>query len=95
MNSIEVTEVQIYPMYGYNTLKAYAKVVINGCLIIKDIKIINNDRGMFISMPSKKNDGHFYDIVHPTDQNTRKYMEDIIVNTYTKMMEALKVEKPI
>ena len=90
---IEITEVQIYPVYGYNTIKAYAKIAINGCLIVKDIKVINSEENnLFISMPSKKHNDHYYDIVHPADQETRKYIEDIIISAYKKMMDAMKVQ---
>lgn len=35
-------------------LRAFASMTIDGCLVIRDIKIIEGGRGLFVAMPSRK-----------------------------------------
>jgi len=84
---MEITEVRVFPV-DEEKLKAFVSVVIENCFIVCDIKIINGNNGLFISMPSKKRkDGSFRDICHPLNNETRKLMEDIILAEYEKVLE--------
>jgi stage V sporulation protein G len=84
---MEITEVRVFPVKDDDKLKAFVSIVLDNCFIISDIKIINGNKGLFISMPSKKRkDGTFRDIAHPLNSETRKAMEDIILNKYTNIV---------
>jgi len=82
---MEITEVKIY-LANEGKLKGYATMVIDGCFIVRDMKIIKSDnKGLFVSMPSRrKKDGSFKDIVHPLNAETRKMIEDRIIEEYNK-----------
>jgi len=81
---MEITEVKIFPA-SEGRLKGYATMVIDGCFIVRDMKIINSDTGYFVSMPSRrKKDGTFKDIVHPLNVETRQMIENRIVEEYKK-----------
>ena len=73
---MEITEVKIY-LANEGKLKGYATMVIDGCFIVRDMKIIKSDnKGLFVSMPSRrKKDGSFKDIVHPLNAESRKEIE--------------------
>lgn len=80
---MEITEVKVYPVKETGRLKAYATVVFDSCFIIRDLKVIEGDRGFFVSMPSRRRkDGSFRDIVHPLESETRKKIEDRIIEEY-------------
>ncbi len=80
---MEITEVKVYPVKETGRLKAYATVVFDNCFIIRDLKVIEGDKGFFVSMPSRRRkDGSFRDIVHPLDSETRKEIEDRIIEEY-------------
>ena len=82
---MEITEVKIYPA-NEGKLKAYATMVFGNCFIIRDLKVIKSDKGFFVSMPSRrKKDGSFKDIVHPLNSETRKLVEETIINEYFKV----------
>ena len=84
---MEITEVKIYPA-NEGKLKAYATMVFDNCFIVRDMKVIKSDKGLFVSMPSRrKKDGTFKDIVHPLNVETRQLIEDTIVKEYKKVME--------
>lgn len=83
---MEITEVKVYPA-NEGKLKAYATMVFDNCFIVRDMKIIKSDKGLFVSMPSRrKKDGSFKDIVHPLNIETRKIVEDRIIEEYKKVM---------
>ncbi len=64
-------------------LRAFVSIVIDGCFFISDIKIIEGEKGFFLSMPSKRRrDGTFKDVAHPINSETRKMMEDVIFAKY-------------
>ena len=76
---MEITEVKIYPA-NEGKLKAYATMVIDNCFIIRDMKVIQGENGLFVSMPSRrKKDGTFKDIAHPLNQETRKNIEERVI----------------
>ena len=81
---MEITEVKVYPA-NEGKLKAYATMVFDNCFIVRDMKIIKSDKGLFVSMPSRrKKDGSFKDIVHPLNVETRKTIEERVILEYNK-----------
>lgn len=81
---MEITEVKVYPA-NEGKLKAYATMVFDNCFIVRDMKIIKSDKGLFVSMPSRrKKDGSFKDIVHPLNADTRKSIEERVILEYNK-----------
>ncbi|MFA6527447.1 MAG: septation regulator SpoVG [Candidatus Babeliales bacterium] len=81
---MEITEVKVFPA-NEGKLKAYATMVFDNCFIVRDMKIIQSDKGLFVSMPSRrKKDGSFKDIVHPLNADTRKMIEDRVIEEYNK-----------
>ena len=83
---MEITEVKVFPA-NEGRLKGYATMVFDGCFIVRDMKIIKSDNGYFVSMPSRrKKDGSFKDIVHPLNADTRKLIEDRVVEEYKKVV---------
>jgi stage V sporulation protein G len=85
---MEITEVKVYPA-NEGKLKAYATMVFDGCFIVRDMKIIQSDKGLFVSMPSRrKKDGSFKDIVHPLNAEMRKLVEERVIEEYNKTAEA-------
>lgn len=82
---MEITEIKVFPAKE-GKLKAYATMVFDNCFIVRDLKIIESTKGMFVSMPSRrKKDGSFKDIVHPLNSDTRKQIEERIIDEYKKI----------
>lgn len=86
---MEITEVKVYPVRDTGRLKGYATFVIDNCFIIRDVKIIEGEKGLFVSMPSRrKQDGSFRDIVHPLNSETRTVIEQMVIEQFGKVNEA-------
>lgn len=85
---MKITEVKVYPVQDSGRLKAYATMVFDDSFIVRDLKIIEGDNGLFVSMPSRRRKDGFRDIVHPLNSETRKSVEDEIIAEYQKTAEA-------
>ena len=83
---ITITDVKIRTVNAENSkLKAVASIIIDDCLAIHDIKIIEGDNGEFIAMPSRKTpNGEFKDITHPINSQTREVMREAILAAYQR-----------
>ena len=82
---MEITEVKVFPVEDGGRLIAYATIVFDGAFIVRDLKVIKGDTGLFVSMPSRrKQDGSFRDIAHPLNAEMRKEVEEKIVQEYNR-----------
>ncbi len=71
-------------------VKAYSTLLIGGCFLIRNIKIVEGKHGMFVSMPARftrKNEYH--DICFPITKEFRKEIEQCIIAEYKKRLEEL------
>ena len=85
---MKITEVKVYPVQDSGKLKAYATMVFDDAFIIRDLKIIEGDNGLFVSMPSRRRKDGFRDIVHPLNSETRQNVENAIIEEYKKLLES-------
>lgn len=81
---MKITEVKIYTAREQSgRLKAYATIVFDNSFIVRDLKVIEGDKGLFVSMPSRRRkDGSFRDIAHPLNAEMRQHIEESVVNEY-------------
>jgi stage V sporulation protein G len=80
---MEITEVKVYPVEHGGRLKAYATIVFDDCFIIRDLKVIEGDKDLFVSMPSRRRkDGTFRDVVHPLNSDMRSKIEVEVIKEY-------------
>jgi len=79
---MEITEIKIYQI-NQDQLKAYVTITLDNCFVIRDLKIIQGDRRLFVAMPNKKDKkGIFRDIVHPINADTRNMIEQAVLSRY-------------
>ena len=86
---MEITEVKVFLAREEGRLKAYATIVFDNSFIIRYLKVIEGNKGLFVSMPSRKRkDGTFRDLVHPLNAETRQMIEDTIVKEFNRVVES-------
>jgi stage V sporulation protein G len=79
---MEITEVKVFPV-NEDKLKAYVTIIFENCFVVRDLKIIHGNTGLFVAMPSKKRkDGTFRDIAHPLNAEMRSTIEQRILKEY-------------
>ncbi len=84
--SLKITSVNVRKFDKPDSrMRGIASVLIDDCFIIRDIRIIEGDKGLFIAMPSREvGPKEYRDIAHPVNQETRKMFEDAIFEAYNK-----------
>ncbi len=88
---MNVTEVRVYPVKQEDDkLKAFATITLDNCFVIRDLKVIHGNSGLFIAMPSrKKKDGTYADIAHPLNRETRGMIEEVVLEEYRRQLDAV------
>lgn len=69
-----------------DNLKAFVNVTIDDGLVIKNLRVIDGTKGLFVAMPNHKDKktGKFKDIVHPINQEVRTMFEESILKAYNE-----------
>lgn len=84
---MEITDVKIF-LRDSNQLKAFVNIVIDDSFIVRNIKVIEGDKGLFVAMPSRRvSSGEFRDIAHPINTETRNQIERVIISKYKETLK--------
>jgi len=87
---MEVTEVKVFSVQE-DRVKAYVAITLDGCFVVRDLKVINGNSGLFVAMPSKKRkDGTYRDTAHPLNNETRQMIESIVLAEYNKEIQKIR-----
>ena len=83
---MNITDVNVRLIKKEGKMKAVASITIDDEFVVHDIKIIDGEKGAFIAMPSRKaQDGEYRDIVHPINQETRSFLQNLILSKYEEV----------
>ena len=81
---MDITDVKIFPV-DEEKLKAYVTITLDGCFVVRDLKVIQGSAGLFVAMPAKKRkDGTYKDVAHPLNTDMRARMERVILDQYER-----------
>lgn len=85
---MDITDVKVFPV-DEEKLRAYVTITLDGCFVVRDLKVIHGTTGLFVAMPAKKRkDGTYKDIAHPLNAEMRSKMERIVLAEYEKAARA-------
>ena len=81
---IEITEVRV-SLRNDEKLKAFVSITLNNSFVIRGLKIIRGNSGLFVAMPSRKRpDGQHQDLAHPINDVTRRYLTEKVMGEYER-----------
>lgn len=81
---MEITDVKVFPV-DEDKLRAYVTITLDHCFVVRDLKVIAGNGGLFVAMPAKKRkDGTYKDIAHPLNAETREKLERIVLAAFEK-----------
>jgi len=84
---MNITDVKVF-IRESNQLKAFVNIVIEDAFIIRNIKVIEGQNGLFVAMPSRRvSTGEYRDIAHPINTDTRNEIEKIIIDKYKEVLK--------
>lgn len=91
---LAITDIRIRKLFPEGKLKAIVSLTLGDAFAIHDIKIVQGDTRLFIAMPSRKDEtGMFRDIVHPISPEIRDRVEAMILDEYTRYVEAAGLDE--
>lgn len=92
---MDITEIRVF-LADEDRLKAYVTVTFENCFVVRDLKVINGNGGLFVAMPSKKKkDGSYKDVAHPINADFRNYLEEQILEKYRDELKMVEAGFPI
>ena len=81
MNITDIRIVRLKTPQGQT--RAFAEVTFDGELAIRDFKVIETPRGLFVSMPARRApDGRFHDLVIPVTGELRERIQTSVLRAY-------------
>lgn len=91
---MQITDVRVRKVAKEGKLKAVVSITMDDEFVVHDIKVIEGEKGLFITMPSKKAiDGEYRDIAHPINSNTRERIQRTILERYEQALLEGDVEE--
>ncbi|MEK7390288.1 MAG: SpoVG family protein [Elusimicrobiota bacterium] len=79
---MEITEIRIH-LRKEEKLKAFATVTFDHCFVVRNMKVIEHEKGLILCMPSRKMpDGSFKDVAHPISVEFRALLESKVFACY-------------
>ena len=86
---MKITDVRVQKVAREGKMRAVVSVTFDDVFVIHEIKVIEGNQGLFIAMPSRKaGDGEYRDIAHPINSETRRMLQDAILQKYAETGEA-------
>lgn len=82
---MDITDVRVYLRNGQNNLKGFASVTLDGSFAVKDLRILETQKGLFVMMPSRKDrKGKYYDVAHPVTREFYDTMQSQVLEAYKR-----------
>ena len=82
---MKITEVNVN-LRDEERLKAFVNITFDDVFVIRGLKVIEGQRGLFVCMPSRRlDDGSHRDIAHPISNEFRQEIEDLVLAEYDRL----------
>jgi stage V sporulation protein G len=76
-------DVKISSIRPEGNIRAYASINLNDCFAIRNVKVVDSSKGMFIAMPSyKAATGEYKDICFPVTKEFREQLNNAVIDAY-------------
>lgn len=80
---MDITDVRVKKINSEGKIRAIASITIDNAFVVRDIRVIEGQNGLFIAMPNKKlPDGEYRDVAHPITQEARNIIQQAILAAY-------------
>ncbi|MFA7331574.1 MAG: SpoVG family protein [Candidatus Delongbacteria bacterium] len=82
---MRITEVNVN-LRDEERLKAFVNITFDDVFVIRGLKVIEGQRGVFVCMPSRRmDDGSHRDIAHPISNEFRQEIEEQVLAAYHRL----------
>lgn len=87
-------DVKISSIRPGGNVKAYASINLNDCFAIRNVKVVDSSKGLFIAMPSyKTGNGEYKDICFPVTKEFREQLNNAVIDAYKQALTQSQQQK--
>lgn len=87
-------DVKIGSIRQDGSVRAYASVNLNDCFVIRNVKILDSTKGLFVAMPSfKAGNGEYKDICFPVTKEFREQFNNAVIEAYKQALTLNQQQK--
>ncbi|MFZ5800822.1 MAG: septation protein SpoVG family protein [Candidatus Omnitrophota bacterium] len=74
---------RMFRLENGSAVKAFVDIAVNDQILIRDLRIIDGKKGLFVSLPrSQGKDGRWYDSVRILDKDSRTRIANAVLEEY-------------
>lgn len=85
---ITITDVKVHKVEGEGRYLAWGSFIINECFVVKDVRVVRGQNGLFVAMPSRRRmDGDYTDIAHPITPEARELIQRTVLEEYGRTVD--------
>lgn len=87
-------DVKIGSIRPAGSVRAYASINLNDCFAIRNVKVMDSTRGLFVAMPSyKAGNGEYKDICFPVTREFREQLSKAVIDAYKQALTQSQQQK--
>lgn len=83
---MKITDVKVFKVKKSKkngNLKAFASITFDDAFVVKNLRIVEGTKGLFVSMPSQKgNDDEYYDVAFPITKKLRNEITKAVLESF-------------
>ena len=84
IETLEIKVLKLHRIEGQNRIKAFVDVSINDALLIKGIRIVEGNKGLFVSMPVEQGRNEkWYERVRCLNKSIRDEIANVVLTAYS------------
>ena len=87
-------DVKIGSIRPEGSVRAIASVNLNDCFAIRNVKVLESSKGLFVSMPSyRAGNGEYKDICFPVTKEFREQLNSAVMDAYHQVQLQVQGQK--
>ena len=80
-------DVKIGSIRPEGNVRAYASVSLNDCFAIRNVKVVESSKGLFVAMTSyKAGNGEYKDVCFPVTKEFREQLNNAVIDAYKQAL---------
>ena len=92
MPTVDVRITSMYPPGEVGSIRGYASATVDSCIGIRGIKVVDGgERGLFVSMPSRKTTEGYKEVCFPVTAEFREQLHSAVLSAYQQVNKTSKL----
>lgn len=74
---------------GPDKLRAVCSVILDDCFLVKNVRVVEGEKGLFLSLPSRRNvKGEWTEQCFPMTKELREQLAAVVLDEYNRVLAA-------